>query len=161
MNHKQIIAFTDGSHIGKGPHSLCGYGVHFPNQEHPSISKPFTHLPKTNQRAELYAIYKALKTIIKFLDFDSIKIYTDSEYSIKSLTIWINKWRTNGWRTTNNKPVENTDIIKKIDTLLQLYPNKIFFEHVRSHTGKNDYKSINNNFADKLAKQGAFMSRKL
>ena len=156
MDHKQIVVYTDGSQIGKGPKSLCGYGIFFPNQELKSIGKPFTHLPLTNQRAELYAIYKALKLIIKKLTFDSIKIFTDSEYSIKSLTIWVHKWRLNGWRTANKKPVENTDIIKKIDAIIQQYPNKIFFEHVRSHTGKPDEKSINNDQADKLAKQGAF-----
>ena len=36
----------------------------FPNGEFEDISRPFTKGEKTNQRAELYAIYKAIKIII-------------------------------------------------------------------------------------------------
>ena len=92
-----IIVYTDGSCMGKHK-NMCGYGVHFPNAELKDLSKKFTHEPLTNQRAELYAIYKALKRIIKNLKFDSIHIYTDSEYSIKSLTIWIKNWKKNNWK---------------------------------------------------------------
>jgi ribonuclease HI len=149
-----IIVYTDGSCMGKHK-NMCGYGVHFPNAELKDLSKKFTHEPLTNQRAELYAIYKALKRIIKNLKFDSIHIYTDSEYSIKSLTIWINTWKKNNWKTANNKQVLNQDIIMRIDKMLQKYNGKILFSHVRSHTGKTDQHSIGNDKADKLATAGA------
>jgi hypothetical protein len=38
---------------------------------------------------------------------------------------------------------------------MQKYKGKIFLHHVRSHTGKQDFESIGNEFADKLATQGA------
>jgi ribonuclease HI len=149
----EIIVFTDGSHMK--PKNLCGYGVHFPNKEFEDISKPFTKGEKTNQRAELYAIYKAIKIITKFDKNMDIKIYTDSEYSIKSLTIWIKNWKKNNWIGSTGKPVMNQDIIKNIDKLMTEHLGKIKFQHVRSHTNKTDYESTHNDITDKLAKSGA------
>lgn len=148
-----IIIFTDGSCTSST--DKCGYGIHFPNKEYKDISKKFIILPKTNQRAELYAIYKAIKKISNIDKKIDIKIYSDSEYSIKSITIWIKKWKKNNWKTANNKDVVNQDIIKKIDKLINNHEGKIEFTHVRSHTNKTDYESIHNSIADTLAKNGA------
>lgn len=148
-----IIAFTDGSFSkAKGTVTKCGYGVYFPNGEIENISKPFTFGEPTNQRAELYAIYKAIKTTVNEYECQTINVYTDSEYSIKSLTIWINNWKKNGWKNSKKEDVANQDIIKKIDKYLMLYKNKIFFHHVRSHTGKQDEISKGNEMADSLAR---------
>lgn len=150
-----IIVYTDGSCMKGKTGPKCGYGIHFPNGEIKDISKPFTHAPLTNQRSELYAIYKALKKIKRRYIFKSIQIYSDSEYSIKSLTIWINSWKKNNWKTSNNKDVLNQDIIKKIDKMLQKYKGLIKFTHVKAHTGKQDPQSLGNEMADKLATSGA------
>jgi ribonuclease HI len=148
-----IIIFTDGSCTSIT--DKCGYGIHFPNNEYEDISKKFNILPKTSQRAELYAIYKAIKKISNIDKKMDIKIYSDSEYSIKSITIWIKKWKENNWKTANKKDVVNQDIIKKIDKLINNHEGKIEFTHVRSHTNKKDYESIHNSIADTLAKNGA------
>lgn len=150
-----IIVFTDGSCVRKpNKDIICGYGVYFPNGELKNISKSFTIGNLTNQRTELYAIYKAIKKVThKIKDLNKLEIYTDSEYSIKSLTEYIKTWKNNNWRTVNNKTVANQDIIKKIDKYMQRYENKIIFHHVRSHTGNQDFASLCNEEADKLAKQ--------
>ena len=151
---KEIIVFTDGSFIRSKNNQadLCGYGIHFPNGEFADISKKFTKNPLTNQRAELYAIYKAIKIITNTNKDINIKIYTDSEYSIKSLTLWIINWKKNNWIATTGKPVMNKDIIEKIDKLIEEHNGEIKFQHVRSHTGKKDFESIHNDIVDKLAK---------
>lgn len=164
---REIKIFTDGSYV-KSIHA-CGYGVLFPNKEYPNISKSFTIEPKTNQRAELYAIYKGIKTVYKgnknnqvdevngVRNKVNITIYTDSEYSIKSLTIWIKNWKKNNWKASTGKDVLNQDLIVKLDTLIEKYKTKyglIKFIHVRSHTGRKDFESINNDLADELAKKG-------
>jgi len=78
-------------------------------------------------------------------------------YSKNSLTVWINTWKNNNWKTSTNKPVKNKDLIVKIDKYLSMkkYNHKIFIEHVRSHTNKTDYKSKGNERADMLANMGA------
>jgi ribonuclease HI len=153
---KDIIIFTDGSCMKKpNQEPKCGYGIHFPNNEFNDISEPFTNGELTNQRAELHAIYKGIKKVTTKLKFDSLNIYTDSEYSIKSLTIWIKNWKKNNWKNAAGKPVANQDIISKIDEYLQKHQGKIFFHHIRSHTGKKDFYSLGNEKADKLATHGA------
>lgn len=142
--------YTDGSYSSTT--KLCGYGVYFPNNEYKNISEKFCNKP-TNQRAELYAIYAALNSITK--KHDSIIIYSDSQYSIKSCTLWIKKWKENNWKTVTGKPVKNLDIIKPIDDLLNRLETKIEFRHVRSHTNKKDKQSINNDIVDGFAKNGA------
>ena len=150
-----IIAFTDGSCIRNKSGIYCGYGIYWPNEEFKNSSKAFEHEPLTNQRTELYAIYKTLKQVDKKCIFNKLTIYSDSEYSIKSMTIWINQWKKNGWKTANKKPVLNQDIIQKIDEILQKHVGKIIFIHVAAHTGKQDYLSKCNDIADGLAKKGA------
>ena len=149
---RQVLIFTDGSYIKHL--NKCGYGVLFPNKEYENISARFKKLPLSNQRAELYAIYKGIKTVYKDDKTQNIKLYTDSEYSIKSLTIWIKDWKNNNWKTSAGKDVANQDIIKKLDKLITHYKGTIEFQHVRSHTGKKDFLSINNDIVDKLAKEG-------
>ena len=164
-NTREIKIFTDGSYVKAT--KACGYGVLFPNKEYENISKPFTIEPKTNQRAELYAIYKGIKTVYKNVKNEdgvngatNIIVYTDSEYSIKSLTVWIINWKKNNWKATTGKDVLNQDLIVKLDKLIEKFKAKygsIKFVHVRSHTGRRDYESINNDLVDVLAKKGGQM----
>lgn len=155
-----IVVFTDGSCMSSG--STCNYGgigIHFPNKELDDISEPFLLRPITNQRAELYAINKAISAIIDGLKFKTITIYTDSEYSIKSLTVWVHSWVKNNWKTANKQSVKNKDIIESIYNLIKKFPSRIKFIHVRAHTGKKDSLSIGNEVADKLATTGSKNSK--
>lgn len=159
MKNTIIEVYTDGSLIKKDGKVYCGYGIYFPNNEYKSISRKFTHEPITNNRAELYAILKVL-ILCNIINFKRIKestqeikqvnIYSDSEYSVKTFNEWLPKWKK------TKKQYLNSDIINQIDEILQDVQYKVNFIHVRSHTGKNDPHSINNNKADELAKAGAF-----
>ncbi len=157
---KSIRIFTDGSFKKlKNKKTLCGYGIYFPDGELDNVSRPFIHKPLTNQRAELYAILKSLRNIEKNkLKLDEIHIYTDSEYSIKSLTVWYKTWEKNEWKNSKNEAVMNQDIIRPIIKLIKKFPGNVKFTHVNSHTGKQDFESLSNEMADKLANEGAFKS---
>ncbi len=150
--------FTDGSYKKtKDKKELCGYGIFYPNDEFANISRPFIHEPLTNQRAELYAILKSLRNYEKSgLKFDEIHFYTDSEYSIKSLTIWYKTWEKNNWKNSKGQTVLNQDIIRPLIKMTKKY--KVKFTHVNSHTGKQDFESLSNEMADKLANEGAMKS---
>ena len=102
----------------------------------------------TNNRAELMAILNAIRD--HTAEGQRLNIYSDSQYSIKSLTIWSMKWKKNGWITSNNKPVENTDLIKSILSLIEQSNKCITFHHVKAHNGNHF-----NEMADSLAKQAA------
>jgi len=150
-----IEVYTDGSFKKTKTGGICGYGIYFPKKELRNVAAPFKHGSITNNRAELFAILQAIIRIKNSFTFDIINIYTDSEYSQKSLTVWINSWKKNDWKNSKNKPVENQDIIKKIDKYLQRFHGKINIQWVRAHTGNQDYHSINNAKADVLANKGA------
>jgi ribonuclease HI len=159
MSDETINVYTDGSYVKKGSKIFCGYGIYFPDGEYKDISRKFTHEPITNNRAELYAILKTVVLCNKiFLDriknnktrIKTVNIYSDSEYSIKSLTIWLPKWKTNG------KDYLNKDIIDDIDECISKAPFQVKLIHVRAHTGGSDPHSISNNVVDELAKRGAF-----
>jgi ribonuclease HI len=149
---KKIIVFTDGSCKNNGyRNSYGGIGIHFPNGELKDVSKIFRKGKCTNQRTELYAIIIAILYIKKFFDLHdtSIVIYTDSKYSIQSITKWVNQWKKNGWKTKNNQPVQNRELIEILDKYYSRY--KIKLKHVNAHTNKTDWKSIGNQIADELA----------
>jgi len=156
-----IDVYTDGSCKKTPSGDICGYGIYFPGKQLKNVAAPFIKGDITNNRAELHAIHQAIIRIVKNYTFDLINIYTDSEYSLKSLTIWINSWKKNDWINSKNKPVENQDIIKKIDKYLQKYSGKINIQWVRAHTGLKDVHSVNNAKADLLANKGAERYRML
>ena len=142
-----INVYTDGSCSKNGdPNATAGYGIHFPNKELKDISKSFNYPPFSSNRAELYAIYKALKKITKNIKFDKIHIHSDSAYSINCVTKWHIKWIKNNWHTSKKQPVKNMDIIKPICNLMKKYPKNIIITHISRKF---------NDKADQLAKKGA------
>jgi ribonuclease HI len=162
MVSSTLEIYTDGSLVRKGDKIYCGYGIYFPNNEYKPISRRFTHEPITNNRAELYAILKSLilANIINLeriknnqTEIEKVKIYSDSEYSVKTFNVWLPNWKK------NKKEYKNPDIINEIETLMNIAPYKIIFTHIRAHTGKTDIHSISNDIVDKLAKNGAFRKK--
>lgn len=113
-----------------------------------SLDEKFKH---TNQKAELLAIYYSLLHLKNNMQINTsknlIRLYSDSEYSIKCLTEWCMNWSTKEWEVK-----KNTDILRKI---LQLLPSfNISFQHIKSHqTDTNNKHAIRNNFVDKLARE--------
>ena len=87
----------------------------------------------TNNKMELEAILQALK-FAKDMEVSKVKIISDSQYAINSLTIWGDKWEK-----TNYKGKKNVDAIKEIRSILKTL--SVDFEWVRSHTGDifNEY----------------------
>jgi len=153
-----IMVFTDGS-FRKSPkykRGFAGYGIYYPNKEIQDTSEPFLIKPITNPRAELYAIYIALKQITELIkDVKIIRLYTDSEYSANIMNNWIFTWANNGWKKVSGKPVKNTDILKKLYNYALKYKSRLSVVHVRAHKKDKDELSIGNDKADKLAKKGA------
>lgn len=147
----RIDIYTDGSCFNNGSKNKSiingGIGVFFGNNDERNISEPFCIGEITNNRSELYAIISALESI-KELNDTEIYIYTDSEYSINCITKWVPGWLRNNWKTRNNKPVKNKDLLLKLYNL----NNKmnIKYIHVKGHSG-----NYGNSQADKLAVEGS------
>ena len=104
----------------------------------------------TNNRMELTAAIKALKYCEeqekKQLSLKNIVIFTDSVYVKEGITLWINKWEKNNWKTSDKKNVKNVDLWKTLKELSK--SRQINWEWVKGHSG-----NPMNELADSLAKK--------
>ena len=104
----------------------------------------------TNNRMELTATIKALEYCDTFKEqqpsLKYIQIYTDSSYVRDGITIWINKWEQNNWKTSEKKNVKNVDLWKKLKELTQ--SNQVDWIWIKGHS-----QDVMNELADKLAKK--------
>ena len=104
----------------------------------------------TNNRMELTAAIKALEYCAdqeeKHPSLKSVRIFTDSTYVKEGITVWINNWEKNSWKTVDKKNVKNVDLWKKLKELIQ--SNQVEWNWVKGHS-----EDAMNNLADKLAKK--------
>ena len=104
----------------------------------------------TNNRMELTAAIKALEYCAnqeeKQLSLKNVRIFTDSTYVKEGITVWINNWEKNNWKTADKKNVKNVDLWKKLKELIQ--SNQVGWNWVKGHS-----EDTMNNLADKLAKK--------
>lgn len=143
----KMFIYTDGAVSNNkrdSKDSVGGIGVYFGPDDPRNISEKFLQHPVTNQRAEIWAIVRALQTIIQdklHLKTDlSITLYTDSMYS--QLVI-------NGeW-----KAKQNLDLVSQAWKLMKQIHN-LEIKHIRAHTGKDTPHAIGNAKADELARLG-------
>jgi ribonuclease HI len=104
----------------------------------------------TNNRMELTAAIKALEYCLeiegKQPTLKQIEIYTDSNYVKNGITIWINSWEKNNWKTADKKNVKNIDLWKKLKELKK-------FKKIEWHWIKGHSENPMNDLADELAKK--------
>ena len=104
----------------------------------------------TNNRMELTATIKALeyctKQEEKLSSLKHIRIFTDSTYVKDGITVWINSWEKNNWKTADKKNVKNIDLWKKLKELVK--SNQVEWNWVKGHS-----EDPMNDLADKLAKK--------
>ena len=171
---KNLILFTDGSStVFKDKKNLKygGVGVFISKCSKYNLSKQLVGSNVTNQICELQACIDGILIFEKMRDSNkkikewNVTIYSDSMYTIKSVTEWAFKWKENNWRKSDNKKIANLDLIKKLFNLTN--KNNIKYIHVRSHQKEPlDKKSkewklwYGNDMADKLANDGMKKSQK-
>ncbi|VVU95431.1 RNase H [seawater metagenome] len=149
-NLESYNLYTDGSLIRKKGDIYAGYGVYIPKLE---IKRSFKlESQKTNNRAELLAIFNAIEVFKKNKQV-LLNIYTDSKYSILIFTKTGEKYEKNNYKDSKNNDVKNKDLVKYANKLKKKY--NLNFIHIRSHTGLEDVHSKGNEIADELAVKGA------
>lgn len=100
----------------------------------------------TNIQMEMTAVIEALEYLKKGSE---INLYTDSEFTLKGATVWLNRWKQNGFMTAayNNqppKPVANQALWVRLDEAMKRH--KINWTWVRGHAYHPD-----NLLCDKIA----------
>jgi ribonuclease HI len=106
----------------------------------------------TNNRMELMAAIQALEAL-KY--GTKARVHTDSTYLKDGITKWILRWKSNGWRTADKKPVKNLDLWQRLDTALA--GHAVSWHWVKGHIGHAE-----NERADRLAREGMvpYLSRR-
>lgn len=84
----------------------------------------------TNNRMELLAAIRGLEALTKSC---RVKLHTDSTYVRDGITRWIHKWRQNGWRTSDKKPVKNADLWQELVDATE--PHRVEWHWVKGHSG--------------------------
>jgi len=145
----RIVVYTDGSSRAG---VTAGCGVFFDVGSPFNLAEPFTIGKRSNNRAELWAIKRAIDIVeSSSASFDCaadvLVIHTDSSYSINALTVWRNEWQTTNFR---DGTIANRDIIEQVWATIDNCSYSVEFEWVSGHAG-----IIGNEHADVLAKEGA------
>ena len=119
--------YTDGSCIvNPGP---GGYGIYaICDEEEFELQGGEAHT--TNNRMEMMAAITALE---HFDQPSKIHIITDCEYVQLGMTNWLVRWKRNGWRASNRKPVKNRDLWERLDAAAQHH--EVQWICVRGHDG--------------------------
>jgi ribonuclease HI len=100
--------------------------------------------PTTNNRMELMAAIKALESLNQP---SQVWLHTDSAYLRNGITSWLPKWKQNGWKTTDKKPVKNSDLWQRLDAAASQH--QVRWLWVKGHAG-----DPGNERADALANKG-------
>jgi ribonuclease HI len=96
----------------------------------------------TNNRMELMAVIRALEAMKRP---SAIRLHTDSRYVMDGASKWMKKWKANGWKTADKKPVKNAELWRVLDAAMA--EHSISWKWVAGHSGHTE-----NDRADALAR---------
>ncbi len=134
-----IDIFTDGACSGNpGP---GGWGAILRSGAHEKEISGGEKLT-TNNRMEMTAAIRALQSLKKP---SAVTIHTDSRYLMDGATQWMKKWKNNGWRTADKKPVKNEDLWRALEEAAA--PHEVKWRWVKGHSDH-----VENARADALAR---------
>jgi len=146
MAHSHVVIYTDGACSGNpGPGGWAAILVSGGREKEVKGGEPAT----TNNRMELMAAIAALEALKWPCIVD---IHTDSQYLRNGIMSWINRWKQNGWRTADRKPVKNDDLWRRLDAALAHH--RVRWHWVKGHAGHDL-----NERADRLAREGLAAAR--
>jgi len=137
----QVTIYTDGACSGNpGPGGWGAVLISGPHRKEIRGGEAET----TNNRMELTAAIAALDALKRP---SSVDVHSDSEYLRNGISMWIDGWKRNGWRTSARQPVKNVELWQKLDAARQHH--EVHWHWVRGHAGH-----AQNERADRLAREG-------
>ena len=100
----------------------------------------------TNNRMELMAVITGLEALTRPCE---VEVISDSKYVTDAFNQhWVDGWLKRNWKGSNNNPVKNVDLWKRL--LKAKAPHQVKFTWVKGHAGHPE-----NERCDKLATTAA------
>jgi ribonuclease HI len=135
---KQVNIYTDGACRGNPGPGGWGALLRYESTERELRGAESN---TTNNRMELSAAIHALTALKQPCEVD---LYTDSEYLRRGISEWLPRWKANGWRTADRKPVKNDDLWRQLEIAAERH--RVQWHWVKGHSGHEE-----NERADQLA----------
>ncbi|MFK2932041.1 ribonuclease HI [Dyella agri] len=124
---EEVEAFTDGACLGNpGPGGWAAL-LRAKGRERLLAGG---EADTTNNRMELMAAIGALEALTRPC---AVVLTTDSRYVMQGIEQWLPKWRANGWRTADKKPVKNQDLWERLSAASGNH--RVRWKWVKGHNG--------------------------
>lgn len=142
----KIDIFTDGACQPNPGESGSGISI-YQDEKLRSLWTGEYHALATNNIAELKALNHGFVIASAFLKKTTdITIHSDSSYSIKCMTEWINGWIKRNWINAQKQPVKNKELIIEVHKNFSKISDYVKLKHVKGHAGIEG-----NELADRMA----------
>jgi len=140
-SHERVAIWTDGACSGNPGPGGWGAVLIFNRHRKELLGG---EAATTNNRMELMAAIRALESLPRPCDAD---VYTDSAYLRGGITSWLKRWKKNGWKTADKKPVKNAELWQRLEEAAAA--DEVHWHSIEGHAG-----NANNERADELAHDG-------
>lgn len=139
----EIIIYSDGGCRGNAKdENIGGWGAVLQYKGHVKEIYDGTR-NTTNNIMELTGAIKALEALKT--THIPVRLHCDSAYVVNGITSWVKGWKKKGWRKSDGKIIENLELWKRLDELVNMQED-IKFIKVKGHAGVEL-----NELADQLA----------
>ncbi len=129
-----VEIFTDGACSGNpGPGGWAALLRYRGHEKELAGGEPDT----TNNRMELMGVIAALEALKRP---SPVRLVTDSAYVKNGVNQWMPRWKANGWRTADKKPVKNQDLWERLDRALG--GHAIEWHWVKGHAGHEENERV-------------------
>ncbi len=144
-----VKIFTDGAARGN-PEGPGGYGtvLQYIDSKGELHEREYSagYKKTTNNRMELMAVITGLEALTRSCE---VEVISDSKYVTDAFNQhWVDGWLKRNWKGSNNNPVKNVDLWKRL--LKAKAPHQVKFTWVKGHAGHPE-----NERCDKLATTAA------
>jgi ribonuclease HI len=129
-----VHLFTDGGCSGNPGPGGWAFILRHPASGK-EIEKSDGERETTNNRMELMSVIRGLEALKKR---SQVELFTDSEYVRQGLSVWVAKWKANGWRRKTGPggktgEVKNLELWQELDMLIAKH--SVNFHRVAGHSG--------------------------
>ncbi|HJT97220.1 MAG TPA: ribonuclease HI [Rhodanobacteraceae bacterium] len=139
---QKVEVFTDGACLGNpGPGGWAVLLRHDAREKALVGAEAMT----TNNRMELMAAIAGIEALKRAC---AVVVTTDSQYVRRGVEEWIGRWKANGWKTSDRKPVKNRDLWERLDAALASHD--VRWRWVKGHAGHAENERV-----DALAREAA------